>query len=211
MADPRRVFDLGPADLETDMSNRTHVRLGAGLAATMGLIVSGTAIFALAAFAQPKAEPSKTEPAKTESSAPAPTKAADTSKENSDMGEAPDGTKMKIISRSSIAIQIEDLKIGDGKEATPASTITINYHGSLASNGNVFDSTRGKEPATFPLARLIPGWQAGIPGMKVGGIRVLHIPYQLAYGDRTIPNPDGTPLIPAKSDLVFAIELKDVK
>lgn len=211
MASPRRVFDLGPADLETIMSNRTHVRLGAGLVATMGLIVSGTAIFALAAFAQPKAEPAKTEPANSESTTPAPTKAADTSKGNSDMGEAPDGTKIPIISRSSIAIQIEDLKIGDGKEATAASTITINYHGSLASNGNVFDSTRGKEPATFPLARLIPGWQAGIPGMKVGGIRVLHIPYQLAYGDRTIPNPDGTPLIPAKSDLVFAIELKDVK
>jgi hypothetical protein len=65
---------------------------------------------------------------------------------------------------------------------------------------------RGREPATFPLNRLIPGWQAGIPGMKVGGIRVLHIPYQFAYGER-----GAGADIPPKCDLVFAIELKDVK
>lgn len=198
----------------TRSSHRSAHRTGAGLLATLGLVIAtGTALFAIAAFAQPAhTEPKKEEPKTVPMTPinPAPANGAD-SKETPAMGEAPDGTKMPIVSRSTLAIQIEDLKIGDGKEATGGATITINYHGTLASDGKMFDSTRGKQPATFPLGRLIPGWQAGIPGMKVGGIRVLRIPYQLAYGERSIPGPDGSPLIPAKSDLVFAIELLDVK
>lgn len=76
---------------------------------------------------------------------------------------------------SEIKIVVEDLVLGDGAEATAESVITINYHGTLAKDGKVFDSTKGKEPATFPLQRLIPGWQAGIPGMKIGGLRRLTV------------------------------------
>lgn len=97
---------------------------------------------------------------------------------------------------------IEDLRLGDGPEAKPGATVTINYHGTLKENGQMFDTTRAKQPATFPLNRLIKGWQEGVPGMKTGGIRRLTVPYQLAYGESGRP-----PVIPPKSDLVFIIEL----
>ena len=112
------------------------------------------------------------------------------------MYEAPDGTKLPVVSTSEIKLLIEDLKIGAGAEAKSSSTITIHYHGTLM-NGKVFDSTRGQQPATFPLAKLIEGWKMGIPGMKVGGIRRLTVPWQLAYGDRAVGDD-----IPAKSDLI---------
>jgi len=116
----------------------------------------------------------------------------------------------KAVKTSEIKLLIEDLKEGDGKECPAGATVTINYHGALT-NKQEFDSTRGKDPVTFGLRQLIMGWQMGIPGMKVNGIRRLTIPYQLAYGEREIPGPDGKPLIPSKSNLVFLIELKDVK
>lgn len=120
------------------------------------------------------------------------------------MYEAPDGTKLAVVQTSEIKLVMEDLKIGTGAQAKGSSTITIHYHGTLM-NGNVFDSTRDGEPATFPLSQLIEGWKMGIPGMKVGGIRRLTIPWQLAYGERAVGND-----IPAKSDLIFSIELKEV-
>jgi FKBP-type peptidyl-prolyl cis-trans isomerase len=96
----------------------------------------------------------------------------------------------------------EDLKLGEGSECKPGATVTINYHGTLKDGGSMFDTTRGKQPATFPLNRLIKGWQQGVPGMKPGGIRRLTIPYAQAYGESGRP-----PVIPAKADLVFIIEL----
>jgi FKBP-type peptidyl-prolyl cis-trans isomerase len=117
---------------------------------------------------------------------------------------------IKPVATSEIKLLIEDLKVGDGKECPIGATVTINYHGALK-NGIEFDSTRKKDAVTYGLRQLIQGWQMGIPGMKVGGIRRLTIPYQLAYGEREIPGPDGKALIPPKSDLVFLIELKDVK
>lgn len=97
---------------------------------------------------------------------------------------------------------VEELKLGEGSECKPGATVTINYHGTLKDGGTMFDSTRGKQPATFPLNRLIKGWQQGVPGMKPGGIRRLTIPYAQAYGENGRP-----PVIPAKADLVFIIEL----
>lgn len=97
---------------------------------------------------------------------------------------------------------IEDLRLGEGAEVRPGATVTINYHGTLKDGGSMFDTTRGKQPATFPLGRLIRGWQEGVPGMKPGGVRRLTIPYALAYGEAGRP-----PVIPAKSDLVFIIEM----
>lgn len=97
---------------------------------------------------------------------------------------------------------VEDLKLGEGAEVKPGATVTINYHGTLKDGGAMFDTTRGKQPATFPLNRLIRGWQQGVPGMKPGGIRRLTIPYAQAYGENGRP-----PVIPAKADLVFIIEL----
>ncbi|MEK6701163.1 MAG: FKBP-type peptidyl-prolyl cis-trans isomerase [Planctomycetota bacterium] len=119
--------------------------------------------------------------------------------------EGPDGTLYKVIKTGEIKLVMEDLKLGDGAEAKANSTITIHYHGTLASTGKVFDSTRAKEPATFPLDRLIQGWQLGIPGMKVGGVRRLTIPWQFAYGERGAGGD-----IPPRADLVFSIELTAV-
>lgn len=105
---------------------------------------------------------------------------------------------------------IEDVKVGSGKEAKLGSKITVHYAGTLE-NGTEFDSSykgAGK-PITFDLleGRLIKGWTEGIPGMKVGGKRKLHIPYAMAYGEGGTP--DGA--IPPKSNLNFVVELIDVK
>lgn len=99
----------------------------------------------------------------------------------------------------------EDLKIGEGYEVKPGGAVVAHYHGTLKSDGKVFDSSfeRG-QPIGFPLSGVIPGWQKGVPGMKVGGIRRLTIPYALAYGENGQP-----PTIPPKADLVFVIQLVD--
>lgn len=117
----------------------------------------------------------------------------------------PDGKEYQVLKTSEIRLLIEDLVVGEGAEARKSSTITINYHGTLAKNGTKFDGNWGGEPATFPLDNLIEGWKLGIPGMKIGGIRQLTIPWQFAYGER------ASGPIPAKADLVFLIELKGVK
>ncbi|QDU20060.1 FKBP-type peptidyl-prolyl cis-trans isomerase [Urbifossiella limnaea] len=104
-------------------------------------------------------------------------------------------------------VEVWDAKVGKGAEAKPGDTVTIHYTGWLTdAEGTVFDSSvkRGKT-AEFPLENLIKGWQVGIPGMKVGGVRRLRIPPELAYGERARGG------IPANSTLVFEIELFGTK
>lgn len=150
-----------------------------------------------------KPEPVKTEPAKADQPAAEPTK--DAPKTEKKMVKTPDGKEYEVQSTSQVAVLIEDLKLGTGAEAKMSSVIGINYHGTLAKDGKKFDGNWGDAPIKFPLSDLIQGWQVGIPGMKVGGIRRLTIPWQLAYGER------ASGPIPAKADLVFLIELKDVR
>lgn len=94
---------------------------------------------------------------------------------------------------------------GTGKMVTINDTVTVHYKGYLFSNGVVFDQTKEK-PATFPLKRLIRGWQIGIPLCKVGGKIKLVIPSALAYSIRT-----RAAKIPPNSILVFEIEVVDTK
>ena len=102
-------------------------------------------------------------------------------------------------------IIIEDLTVGDGEECPPGATVNVHYTGTLM-DGTKFDSSHDRgEPITFPLGNLIQGWQEGIPGMKVGGKRKLTIPYAKAYGEQGHP-----PAIPARSDLIFEIDLLGV-
>jgi FKBP-type peptidyl-prolyl cis-trans isomerase/uncharacterized damage-inducible protein DinB len=103
-------------------------------------------------------------------------------------------------------LRVVDIQPGDGALAAPGKLYVVNYTGWL-NDGTQFDSSIGKKPLTFTEGRreVIPGFEAGFEGMKVGGKRRILIPYQLAYGDR-----QRGP-IPSKSDLIFDVELLDVK
>lgn len=104
-------------------------------------------------------------------------------------------------------LQIIDLETGTGATAPEGATITAHYTGALCKNGVIFQSSHdfGK-PITFGLNQVIHGWTMGVPGMKVGGMRRLIIPAAQAYGTSS-----PAPNIPANSDLVFDIELVEVK
>jgi peptidylprolyl isomerase len=98
-------------------------------------------------------------------------------------------------------VEIWDVTEGKGEAVKSGADVTIFYTGWLT-NGEVFDSSRPRgKPDTFPLDRLIKGWQEGVPGMKPGGVRRLRVPAALGYGDRNKGK------IPANSVLIFEIEL----
>ena len=97
------------------------------------------------------------------------------------------------------------LKEGTGRNVSVTDTVTVFYKGYLFSDGSVFDQTKEK-PATFPLNRLIRGWQLAVPYCKVGGKIKIVIPSGLAYSIRT-----RSPKIPPNSMLVFEIEVVDAK
>lgn len=99
-----------------------------------------------------------------------------------------------------------DVKEGKGEPCPAGATVKIHYTG-WTTDGKIFDSSHKRgDPATFPLNRLIKGWQLGVPGMKPGGVRRLLIPYDLAYGEAGKP-----PTIPPKATLIFEMELVEVK
>jgi FKBP-type peptidyl-prolyl cis-trans isomerase len=116
-----------------------------------------------------------------------------------------EGTKLADFTpvNSVSDLQITDIRVGDGEIAPENATITAHYTGALCSDGTIFQSSHdfGK-PVTFGLDQVIKGWTQGVPGMKVGGIRRLVIPAQLAYGSAR-----ASSSIPPNSDLVFDIEL----
>jgi peptidylprolyl isomerase len=88
---------------------------------------------------------------------------------------------------------VKDLKVGTGAVIPAGATITANYIGVACSTGRIFDSSYAHGGAIqFPLTGVIQGWTNGIPGMKVGGIRLLGIPADQAYG-ATPPTPDIAP------------------
>jgi peptidylprolyl isomerase len=99
----------------------------------------------------------------------------------------------------------KEIITGTGAEAKAGNSVTVNYVGALYSNGKVFDASwNRKEPFTFTLGQgqVIPGWDKGVAGMKVGGRRELIIPAELAYG-----KPGRPPTIPPNSALVFIVDL----
>lgn len=102
---------------------------------------------------------------------------------------------------------IEDLKPGTGATVALTDTVTVNYIGVSCSNGKIFDSSYSRnQPATFALNQVIEGWQKGIPGMKVGGERLLGIPPAQAYG------PDGQPpTIAGNETLWFVVDVVSAK
>lgn len=104
-------------------------------------------------------------------------------------------------------LKIEDVKVGTGAEAQYGKVVSVHYVGTLT-NGSKFDSSRDKNRTfNFELGagEVIEGWDLGLQGMKVGGIRKLTIPPDLGYGS------EEKAKIPANSTLIFEIELLDVK
>ncbi len=104
-------------------------------------------------------------------------------------------------------LQITDETVGTGAEATNGATLTMNYIGTLT-DGTKFDSSYDRnQPFNFTLGagQVIPGWDQGIAGMKVGGKRKLIIPPSLGYGSQAAGS------IPPNSTLIFEVELLDVK
>jgi FKBP-type peptidyl-prolyl cis-trans isomerase len=102
-------------------------------------------------------------------------------------------------------LEKKDLIVGTGKEAKAGDTVSVNYVGVLYKGGKEFDASwKRKEPFQFKLGQgaVIPGWDQGVPGMKVGGRRELVIPAELAYGKTGSP-----PTIPPNAPLVFVIDL----
>ncbi len=104
-------------------------------------------------------------------------------------------------------LKIEDLKVGTGTEAKAGKHVTVHYVGTLT-DGSKFDSSRDRgEGFEFSLGagQVIKGWDEGVAGMKIGGVRKLTVPPELGYGARGFP-----PVIPANSTLIFEVELLEV-
>jgi peptidylprolyl isomerase len=95
----------------------------------------------------------------------------------------------------------KDIIVGEGAEAQPTSTMTVHYTLMTWSNGALIESSwNSGSPATFPLANVIVGWQQGIPGMKVGGRRLLVIPPDIGYGA------SGSGPIGPNETLIFVVD-----
>lgn len=101
---------------------------------------------------------------------------------------------------------IEDTVVGDGAVAATGDTVTVHYEGRFT-DGTVFDSSYSRNvPFVFTAGRgeVIAGWDQGIPGMRVGGMRRLTIPPNLAYGSA------GRPGIPPNATLIFDVEMVSI-
>lgn len=112
-------------------------------------------------------------------------------------------------------LQVTDVKVGTGAEATNGKTVTVHYTGWLYNesapdkHGSKFDSSRDRnQPFSFPLGagQVIRGWDQGVAGMKVGGQRTLVIPPSLGYGST-----GAAGVIPPNATLVFDVELLNVQ
>ena len=105
-------------------------------------------------------------------------------------------------------VKVEDLVIGTGPQAEVGQVLEVDYDG-MFFNGDIFDSSRKRGKSfTFRLGghQVIPGWEEGLKGMKVGGKRRLIIPSGSAYGDAGVPG-----VIPPGATLTFVIDLLAIK
>jgi FKBP-type peptidyl-prolyl cis-trans isomerase FkpA len=105
-------------------------------------------------------------------------------------------------------VSIEDIRVGDGEEVHAGQQLSVHYVGTLT-DGTTFDSSRDrKDPFQFEIGRgmVIAGWEKGLLGMRVGGVRALTIPPDLAYGKH-----GAGAKIPPDATLHFEVELLKIR
>ncbi len=138
--------------------------------------------------------------------------------------------------RIPFSLRYEDIKIGTGPEGEPGKLWHLKYTGWRAADGVEFDTWEdhrqlalgadhkpefgpdGKpkmadpQPLAIPqgVGHVIPGFDWGLAGMRIGGKRRIFIPWQIAYGTQSMPDRPDHPGIPAKSDLIFDVELVEI-
>ena len=95
----------------------------------------------------------------------------------------------------------KDIIVGTGAEVLPTSTLTVHYTLMAWSTGKIIESSWSGEPATFPLAGVVEGWQKGLPGSKEGGRRLLILPPSMGYGAA------GSGPIGPDETLIFSVDI----
>lgn len=134
--------------------------------------------------------------------ATAPEQAESTKKKTKPDVKVPEGAPPK-------SLEVKDLEVGTGAAAKAGDVVSVNYVGVNYKTGKEFDASWSRgEPFIFTLGagEVIPGWDQGIEGMKVGGRRELIIPPELGYGPAGSP-----PVIPPNETLVFVVDLESVE
>jgi rhodanese-related sulfurtransferase len=113
------------------------------------------------------------------------------------------GTQKRMNQNFVNKLEFKDKVEGEGKEAVSGMSVKLEYTGKLI-DGTVFDTSKGKKPLEFIIGTntVVPGFEKGVMGMKVGGVRTVNIPPELAYGSQGVPG-----VIPPNSVLIFEIEL----
>ncbi len=95
----------------------------------------------------------------------------------------------------------KDIIVGTGAEVLATSTLTVHYTLMAWSTGKIIESSWSGQPATFPLAGVVEGWQKGLPGSKEGGRRLLILPPSMGYGAA------GSGPIGPNETLIFAVDI----
>ena len=118
-----------------------------------------------------------------------------------------DNSSMSYKQKSN-GLKILDVKLGDPPQVESGNIVTVHYTGWLE-GGCIFDSSYLRDtPASFAIGSraVIQGWDEGIPGMGIGGIRRLEIPPNLAYGPMGIPG-----VIPPNTTIIFEVNLLEIE
>lgn len=116
------------------------------------------------------------------------------------------GVDLDAMERTSAGLYLQDLRVGEGFAAQRTSLVAVRYVGYLP-DGTIFDATGDGEPFRFRLGsnEVIRGWNQGIPGMRMGGIRRVIVRPELGYGSR------GRGRVPPSTTMIFDVQLVDVR
>jgi FKBP-type peptidyl-prolyl cis-trans isomerase FkpA len=169
----------------------------------------------LAANCGGASEPPPQQPPAKETPAPEAAKPAESTSTQSATADKPPAPAAPKTPTARPAYTRTDLQVGTGREAQKGKGLSVHYTGWLYDpaqpemKGRMFDSSRERGPFNFQLGagQVIPGWDQGFDGMKIGGRRRLIIPPALAYG----VDGAGNGIIPPNATLIFEMELLDVQ